>query len=310
MSNITGEILTTLCKHAKKEVFLAAPFIKTNSLKRILVSIPVEIDTITIVTRWIPSEIASGVSDLEVFDLLKSRPNTKLLLHPCLHAKYYRVDNRCLIGSANITAKALGWCATPNIELLVEANPDDSLIKELEIKLKSQGVIATELVRDAIQKEVDALREKMAEVSIEVNQEDQNISRMWLPVCNKPEYLFKIYSRQDTSSLLNSIVNAGKHDLDVLNLLPGMTEVDFKKYVAAIFEQTPAAQEIYTRLKDSGITSEAAETVIAKYREEISDPPYDTDTYWQIFKIWLIYFFPDLYRVRASAEVLELAKEI
>lgn len=310
MSYSTGEALTNLCQHAKNEVILVAPFIKASSLKKILASIPMDTEAITIITRWIAIEIVTGVSDLEVYELIKSRPNTQLLLHPCLHAKYYRVDNRCLVGSANITAKALGWCATPNIELLIEANPAEEAIKKLEIKLKTQAIVATELIRDAMQKEVNSLRENIANRVIEDNLADSTTNSAWLPICNRPEYLFKIYSNQNTSHLLNSTVNSGKQDLDVLNLLPGMTEPDFKKFIAAILDQTPAAQEIYTLSKDSGITSEAAETIILKYCKEIHNPSYNSETYWQIFKSWLMYFFPDLYRIRTSAEVLEIAKEI
>lgn len=310
MSQSPGEVLLALCEHAKKEVLLVAPFIKTESLKKILASIPAENKYLTVVTRWIPSEIALGVSDLEVFDILSTRANTKLLLHPSLHAKLYRVDNRCLLGSANITAKALGWCSTPNIEILIEVNPEDAAVKELELILLTQAITATESIRIATQIEVDAFKLKTIDELNEENNSASPLSNVWLPTCNKPEYLYKIYSGQDNSNLLDSVVNAGKHDIATLNLLSGMKEEEFKKYIAAVFENTPVLQEIHTLSKSSGITTEAAEIVIEKYCTHLATPLYDAALYWHIFKIWLIFFFPQRYRIRAAAEILEIAKEI
>lgn len=304
-----GEALIALCQEAKKEVLLVSPFIKVNSLKRVLASIPKEVETITIVTRWIPSEVALGVSDLEVFDILIKRANATLLLHPCLHAKYYRADDQSLAGSANITAKGLGWCSMPNIEILTGVSPEDSDIKALENMLKNQAIIATESIRDAVQEAADRIR-KEVELLEEPPQTVIALNHMWLPTCIKPEYLYKIYSGQGTSSLISSIVETGKQDIKALNLLPGINESDFRKYVAAIFEHTPPVQEIHTLSIDSGVASDTAEIVIEKYRVQILSPHYDAKVYWQVFKEWLLFFFPQRYRVKAVAEVLEVAKEI
>ncbi len=286
MSELPGEILLSLCQNASNDVFLAAPFIKKDTLQKILAVIPVEIERLTVVTRWVPSEIALGVSDLEVFDLL-DKSNAQLLLHPCLHAKYYRVDNRCLIGSANI--------------------------RQLEVQLINQAIAATKFIVNALQREVNEFKKKFPGQVTTIEDQGAHINhnhQVWLPVCNRPDYLYRIYTSHDTSDLLISVVNAGKEDLYMLNVLPGLTEINFKKYIAAIFEHIPIVKEIHSLSKGSGITSDAAKGVITKYRAQISDPIYDSETYWQIFKTWLIYFFPKRYRIRSETEVLEQAREI
>jgi len=305
-----GKDLTTLCQQAKGEVLLVAPFIKVDSLRKIFAAIPSETEKIIVITRWIPKEIASGVSDLEVFDLINERVNAKLLLHPCLHAKYYRVDNRCLVGSANITATALGWCPIPNIELLVEVKPEVTIIQDMERHLLTYSIAATESVRAAMQIEVDALKLQMKERPSEHDEAELSLNPTWLPTCNKPEYLYKIYSGQDTSNLLSSVVKAGEFDINALSLLPGMSDESFQKYISAIFENTPVALEIQEITKGSGATDEAAEAIIKKYCEQMTSPIYDPELYWAILKKWMMYFFPKRYRIRAAAEVLEIAKEI
>lgn len=302
--------MTTLCQQAKGEILLVAPFIKVDSLRKIFASIPPEVEKIIVITRWIPKEIASGVSDLEIFDLITKRPNATLLLHPCLHAKYYRADTRCLVGSANITATALGWCPIANIELLVEVSPEVTIIQDMERHLLTYSITATESIRAAMQIEVDDLKLKMKDRTIEKDESELGLAPIWLPTCNKPEYLYKIYSRHDTASLLSSVVKAGELDISALSLLPGMSEDSFQKYISAIFESTPVALEILEITKGSGASDEAAEAIIKKYCDQMAFPIYDSELYWAIFKKWILYFFPKRYRIRAAAEVLEIAKEI
>lgn len=305
-----GKDLTNLCQLAKGEVLLVAPFIKVDSLKKIFASISPEVKKIIVITRWIPKEIASGVSDLDIFDLISLRPSATLLLHPCLHAKYYRADTRCLVGSANITATALGWCPIANIELLVEVKPEVAIIQDMERHLLTYSIAATESIRAAIQIEVEELKLKMKDRTIEPVESELSLEPIWLPTCNKPEYLYKIYSGQDTASLLSSVVKAGELDISALGLLPGMSEDSFQKYISAIFENTPVNLEIQEITKGSGATDEAAEAIIKKYCDQMASPVYDSGLYWAIFKKWILYFFPKRYRIRAAAEILEIAKEI
>lgn len=103
-----GTELSNLCAEANKEVLLAAPFIKVSVLEKLMNKISPDV-SLRCITRWFPEEIVAGVSDLEVWSLIQQRSNSSLWLRPDLHAKYYRADQRCLVGSANLTGKALGW---------------------------------------------------------------------------------------------------------------------------------------------------------------------------------------------------------
>ncbi len=110
-------------------MLLVALFIKVGAFQWLLASVA---DTVSIscVTRWRPEEIAAGVSDLEIWPLLRDRPHSSLWLRPDLHARYYRVDSLCLVGSANLTGTALGWMSHANLELLVALPAQDAAIMQ------------------------------------------------------------------------------------------------------------------------------------------------------------------------------------
>ena len=67
-------------------------------------------------TRWTPLDIQVGASDIACRTLIKNRGGS-FRLHNQLHAKYYRVDDYVLIGSANLTQSGLGFSNSPNLEI-------------------------------------------------------------------------------------------------------------------------------------------------------------------------------------------------
>lgn len=299
-----GDALLELCRRASKEAFLAAPFVKAQTLQRVLEAIPAQC-SLVVVTRWIPEEVACGVCDLEIFDLLQARPNTKLLLHPCLHAKYYRLDDNCLVGSANLTATGLGWSATPNIETLLQLPKETAQLAMLESMLLEKAIRATQEIRDKLAIQIEGMR---AELRISPNLEARGIEP-WLPTCSRPEQLFRIYGHNELGALLTSTVSTGQHDLQYFSLIPGLTEVEFKKMISGTLEQLPVFQELFDKLRTTPVTTEEAVLLITRTMCQFAVPAYDAESYWQIFKTWLLFFFPE-YRARPATEVLEVAKEL
>lgn len=310
MTSFLGGELINLCREAREDVFIAAPFIKVNVLKMVLEVIQVSACNITVVTRWKAEEIAAGVSDLEVYDLVAASNNTRLLLHPCLHAKYYRIDGRCLIGSANLTAKALGWAPVSNIEILVEVDPLKYGLNLFEERLLSEAIVATETIKESIMQIAQEIRTQDVEGrrAMPLHNSTSGVTA-WLPTCVNPEYLYRIYKKKD-SELISSAVKTGYDDLLVLEVVEGLNEEEFKRYIAAALGQIDVVRQIAERSKGSPVTREIALEIISMARSFIASPGYDADTYWEILKAWLLYFFPKKYRVKASAEVFEQAREL
>ena len=116
-----GDLLRSLCSDAQ-HLIIAAPYIKADALTKILVDIS-PTTSLLCITRWNPHDLALGVSDTECRTIVIERGGS-FRVHPSLHAKYYRIDDVVLIGSANLTASALGWSLQSNLEILCRPGDD------------------------------------------------------------------------------------------------------------------------------------------------------------------------------------------
>ncbi len=200
MSTIWGNELLNLCAEANQEILLVAPFIKASVLERLLNQTSADV-SLKCITRWFPEEIVAGVSDLEVWNLIENHPNSSLWLRPDLHAKYYRIDNRCLVGSANLTNKALGWSNCPNLELLVTLSADEPTVKTFETELLKACIPVTEDLFEQMSLTVQLLTEQtpsaiaINSLSVEIPEDNITIKDSvnedaWLPTLRNPEDLY------------------------------------------------------------------------------------------------------------------------
>lgn len=296
-----GQELLDLLREAKTQVLLVAPFMKLDAATRAMAAIPAAVTDIALVTRWKPEEVAAGVSDLEVLDLVEGRPGAKLLLHPCLHAKLFRADQRCLLGSANLTSKALGWVAPPNLELLVEYDAASRAVQDLEKQLLSDAIVATAEIRACVAA-ASASFTRMVPASSEPVE-------TWLPSCPAPERLFNVYADFDTFRLADSSAEAGRSDLRALDIPAGFAEVSFHQFVAATFAQMPLVQRIKSRL--AGATGdEAGSKILAEEIEPVQLPYGDAEIAWEILKRWFMTFGGGEFRLRAAGEELVRGKKL
>ena len=93
-----GDRIRALFKSATDKVVVIAPFMKVDALRSLLEVIPSRTH-IRCVTRWLPREVAAGVSDPEILTELEKRGNSALSLVDRLHAKLFIAGDRCLAGS-------------------------------------------------------------------------------------------------------------------------------------------------------------------------------------------------------------------
>ena len=215
-----GERLKALLDHAEHRVLLCAPFIKADVLQTVLsvVSAPV---SVRIFTRWRPYEVALGVSDLEVLDVVDKMPNAELRLLDDLHAKLYCADDQCLVGSANLTASALGWSERSNIELLIPAGSNDPdvalLLNRLEVSERATSKIRVEIA--AIVNSLDVARLEDGQ-----NMTDESDVRRfaWLPRCAAPDKLYEIYQNVNSTVVVEGTKEEGLADLRDLHVPRGL----------------------------------------------------------------------------------------
>jgi hypothetical protein len=296
-----GDELINLLKQARDQVLIVAPFIKVDAASKALEAIPDVVRDVRVVTRWKAQDVAAGVTDLDVLDRVMERPGASLLLHPCLHAKLYRADKLCLVGSANLTSKALGWACPPNLELLLSYDPSDRSIREFESSLLETTIPATIEIKSAVAAEAAKLP-----VAAPVAEEP---FEYWLPSCSAPERLFNVYADYQLFRLSDSAAQAGRDDLRVLGIPSGLPESAFHQFVMAAFGQMPVVQRIKQRLvgpTNSALGAQMISEIVPPDRVPFGDP----EMAWEILQRWLLTFGGGEFRLRSSGEELVRSKQL
>jgi hypothetical protein len=289
-----GDLLIDHLSRASKAVLLCAPFIKQGVAKRLLAAIQPDV-AVEIVTRWHADEVAAGVSDLEVFEIAAARPGTTLRLLDNLHAKLYLADEAPLVGSANLTATALGWCENPNLELLVPIPSDDEALARCRAELASAR-LATQQERTAIQAAADAIER----VPMPEGQPVQEaLAVPWLPRLGAPERLFAAYMPAARERLTASALEAADHDLQALNIPAGLDEGAFRALVADRFSTMPAIVKVLEAAEGDLTDTSAADLIQA-----IAGPSdLSASVQWQIVREWMTYFLRERYEIAPQSFV-------
>jgi hypothetical protein len=303
-----GQRLIDAAKLSRREVVLIAPFMKADALAAILENVSDPSISITVVARWIPVEIVAGVCDLEIFDVVSSRQNATLYIHPLLHAKLYRFDDFILIGSANVTRRALGWTAPANVEILAGPNEPHADIRALEKSILSASILVDAALRDSVLQKVEALKVSPPSLAEVFEPETREVVRTWLPTCRAPDRLWNVYAGFETWRLVEAAANAAKDDLAALNIPTGLSKDQFREFVTATLERMPLVQEIETATQN-GLTPEAAAALISEATGS-NDLPYSSIEMWEVLQAWLIYFFPGRYRREPSSELFRRGRII
>lgn len=308
---LPGDGILELVRAANDRVVIAAPYIKSPTLRRLLDAVPETVSECICVTRWLPEDIASGVCDLEILNDIAGARGGRLLVHPHLHAKYYSNGRDCLVGSANLTARGLGWHTPSNVELLVALPAEFKGLAEWEHALLGSAVRATEELRDRIRRQADDLKEdktprRLPEVEDDVATEAEQT--LWVPQCPTPDRLWQVYRGRGADTMVSSAFEAAQADLAALSPPQGLTQDLFTAYVAGILKQMPLLVEI-DKLAAAGLTdTKAHEFLAASLGGTGSEEDYAQA--WRVVKLWLVHFFPESYRLETGQEVLVKGREL
>ena len=297
-----GERIKALVAGAIREVILCSPFIKAKVFEAILSVIPGKI-SVRVVTRWRPPEVAAGLSDLEVFDIATERENTQVDLLHSLHAKLYVADNNCLVGSANLTATALGWRPDSNLEVLISADRSDSDVSLLLDRLRG-ATPATFQIRADIEKQASLLDKPALNESQDMLPEmTEKASQAWLPRCAAPDKLYQAYRNSDTTILTENTQMDALGDLEDLGPTDNLSEDDFIVYIRGSLSQIPSIQIILDKIP-AGMTDAQGEQVVSLIRNDLA--PSDVQKQWSIIRDWISVFFNDKYEVAPRNFVVRL----
>ena len=300
-----GDHLLSVLNGAHRSVRIAVPFIKTQALERALMTVSDNVD-VKCITRWRPEDIASGVCDLEIFDVIKARKRSALLIHPHLHAKFFSADTSCLVGSANLSDTALGWRTPSNVELLIRLDTTEHGLDDWWIGLLAEAIEVTEEIRSALDLAATELRAAGKHIPRpETDQDCTKDNTVWVPECPRWTGLWEVYSG-DEEKLPNSAITSAKSDLAALSLPPGMNKAGFEKAIRIAIKHTRIFQEV-DQLSREGLTDLSGHTLLV---ERCSIAPGDVSRRWQMTKRWLCELYPEQFRVEANQEVLLKGRNI
>ena len=299
---VEGERVKALVSQARSEVVLCSPFIKEKVLGVLLDVIPAGV-SVVIVTRWRPAEVAAGLSDLEVFDLANERPRTEVKLLHALHAKLYAADDHCLVGSANLTAAALGWRDDANLELLVPAHRTDTdvafLLSRLQSATPATFQLRAEVEELAAALDVSALDEAKDMPATVIPQ----ATATWLPRCAAPDKLYDVYQDPDTTVIVEGTRSDAQADLDDLLLPTGLTNDEFATAVSETVSRIPSFHCFLDRVP-AGLTDVQGEQIVTDLRPGIEET--DARRHWHIVRQWISVFFQDTFEVAPQSFIVRL----
>lgn len=135
-------IVSAFCKVSTLE--LLDSFINSNVKKRLLV-------------RFLPSDIASGATDKEIYDYC-IRNNWYIYIDNSIHAKTYIFDHvKCIIGSANATNKGLGVADKSNKEASTFFTLDDESYAKILSLYKDAIILDEEIYNEIIKAKDDTI---------------------------------------------------------------------------------------------------------------------------------------------------------
>ncbi len=274
-----GHRVRALFENATRRVAIIAPFIKVGALRSLIRGVPDNIP-VRCVSRWIPREIAAGVSDPEIFDVLDERGNSSLSLVDRLHAKLYIADERCLAGSANVTFAGLGEGDDGgNVEILVESTVDDlevaktlDMIAESERQVTRRMAVAARLLAD--------------------NLGDQSVLPVvgpdvrWFPKSRRPEHAFRCYSRPP-EGFVGAADRILLDDVASANLPIGLTEWRFEDKIRLLLNAIPVAEELLAAEDDTTLTRADA----ARWLHAVAGGDFSSNDLWIAFVDWMSHFF-------------------
>ena len=260
-----GSRIRALFENTEDDVSIIAPFIKIDALRALLEVIPSEIH-LRCVTRWLPKEIAAGISDLEILDVLERRGNFSLSLVDRLHAKLYIAGNRCLVGSTNVT--------------LIDATIDDpGVAKTLEEISKTERP-ATRVIAQITRRLADSLSDSAPSIAaIEIS---------WYPISRWPQDAYLFYT-QPPSGYTKAADRILLDDLAKANIQPGLEEDEFRSAIRSLLQTVPIAESFLETTEDTTLTF--ADT--HSYFKDIAGDQFSAKELWLAFVEWMAYFFND-----------------
>jgi hypothetical protein len=294
-----GEQVRELLGSATDRCFVVAPFIKTRALEYLLEVIQPDCQLVCI-TRWLPADVAAGVSDTEIFEIIEGRDNYELRLLDDLHAKLFAGDTACLVGSANVTLKGLGLLPRSNTELLVESSTTDDSVDAFIKLVQSRSRPAT--AEEA--RQVERLAEELRAVERRPAERDT----FWFPTTTRPDRAYEWYHAATEVGHRTPVERETLRDLARAGMPPGQSKEQFYESVESkLLEITPIAAHLGAPDGEPPLGRSALEQDMKPL--VTAGLVGDTEQVWNALVAWVNHFVAGLYQQPGGEFVLRRGDE-
>ena len=285
-----GNLLESLCSGANN-VLLVAPYMKADLLSRILEKLESK-SSLICVTRWNLSDFIVGVSDLRCHTIV-SEFGGSFMIHPTLHAKYYRFDDAVLIGSANLTSSAMGWSPQPNLEILCHSGDYfDNVSFESTLFKNARTVTDEEFL----------CWEAAYKIPVEsTNTVANDYSRLsgWMPTTRDPKNLNLSYRGRHTEIASFDEQRATMRDLEALSIPPNMGSEEVRTWVAVCLLSTSLANTVIRMHTDGISPPDSYRSLATTYNLDIIEARRSVET----IENWLAHFAPEVSKAMKTRNI-------
>lgn len=268
-------------------VTIIAPFITKVGLNEIIEKLSSD-SSLTIFTRWNLEEVAAGVSDPGIIDLINK--NSSIFLNSNLHAKaYIRHGSGALVGSANVTGRGLGLSSAGSAELLVDVEEKNERLVSLLNYLDACSGKADRYLADRIKNDAAIFKNKHKDF-FDKKRSRSNGSEVWLPLYSYPKALWYIYSGKRGERLYS----LAEHDLIALDLPKGLDVEEFNALVCHKLGQGLVAKIATEAI---GLSAYKAVLKFKNLSEAAGCKVEDPEHRWNTLVAWLTHFMPERYEL-------------
>ena len=275
---LPGDALKGIYRETK-DIIIAAPYIKSDALSRVLSDIDADVSLVCI-TRWQMQDIALGASDVECRTIVKELGGV-FKLHPTLHAKYYRADEKVLVGSANLTYSALGWSSDPNLEILCTAGEDfDAAAFERQLLDDSREITNREFAR---WQSIESINLQTSLSSVSNNPHLDT----WRPLTRDPANFLLAYKGLTDEIASTDEQQAAIQDLDALQFPADLTDEQVENWVSRCLLASQFVQTVL-QMRNVDVIADA-NTLANAYNLNVTDARRSIET----VQIWHRFLMSD-----------------
>ena len=286
---------------SKETTYIAVPFINPELLESVLQ--PKWNQKVVVITSWRKDHLLTGVSKIEIYDVVKRHPKWSLLVNDRVHSKIYSNDLiSALVGSANLSYTALQDGSRSNHEVLTYIELSDSDRSSFQKLLKDSNLVNDEYH----QKCLDWYNENKNNFpKLPIDSVIPEKDKDWflissLPASTSPTRIWEIMVDSSPADKSWGEYEAAKHDLDLFEINCTDHE-NFQEFRTELSQQVSAHPFItaFTENIDSeGLYFGRAKEWIQRNCTDVPVPyRRDITEYAQALYVWLPELFPEHFSV-------------